>query len=605
MAADDIRQFVASNHSVEIKLDIVDEAFILRNMTMMKQIEKDFDVKAYLNKTRQSVTFRGREKNTKSAENELKKILYGGEGFGVEKLFVPNNILGAIIGKGGQNITKYEKDYESVMVNIHSLTRCLSIRGPTDKVEACKRSIMKDMMKCKISESIQIDENNYDKLSENGLLSKIIGSLPVTFTLLKESLRLKGAFNDVQEVIMLVTESLTGVYTTTINLIPDIFRNVQSTIQDIEIIGDETSTSVTLDKNMVAIQIQGKRSNAKRAKIMLIDFLEKMSPNLIIRVKFLKPLLPYIGSTKDVADLLMKSGCDLSLERDICTFILQSSSRDRLSGGILIVEQAITSCMKLIYVVQVESWLMKYMQTNKMTEIESIKTQCGCDIVLSSGDFTVSVIAKEEQKVSNARVLIDAIIDRAKTENKFIDLPESSIIEFVGPSGNQMAIFASSFGVNIERVKKSKSRIFVQGDETSVARTLVAIEDWVSKWKTNNGGMKVVLENSAITHLDKKSAIIGDIERKFGVKVDVNRNKQTATISGGKFDNQEEASIKLESALMDVFKQGEIKFTNKENELKRVSANTNIMSYSEMNESPITEFEAKISNKVRKRTLNI
>ena len=321
MAADDIRQFVASNHSVEIKLDIVDEAFILRNMTMMKQIEKDFDVMVYLNKTRQSVTFRGREKNTKSAENELKKILYGGEGFGVEKLFVPNNILGAIIGKGGQNITKYEKDYESVMVNIHSLTRCLSIRGPSDKVEACKRSIMKDMMKCKISESIQIDENNYDKLSENGLLSKIIGSLPVTFTLLKESLRLKGAFNDVQEVIMLVTESMTGVYTTTINLIPDIFRNVQSTIQDIEIIGDETSTSVTLDKNMVAIQIQGKRSNAKRAKIMLIDFLEKMSPNLIIRVKFLKPLLPYIGSTKDVADLLMKSGCDLSLERDICTFI--------------------------------------------------------------------------------------------------------------------------------------------------------------------------------------------------------------------------------------------------------------------------------------------
>ena len=57
------------------------------------------------------IILRGKEEHIKAAQNELKKILHGGEGFSVDKIIVPDSIVGAVIGKGGKNIIKYTLEY--------------------------------------------------------------------------------------------------------------------------------------------------------------------------------------------------------------------------------------------------------------------------------------------------------------------------------------------------------------------------------------------------------------------------------------------------------------------------------------------------------------
>ena len=69
------------------------------------------------------VVITGKEKDIKLAGEELKSYLYGGNGIKVTKVFIPSEILGALIGKGGGNLKKLEKDYHPVKVNVMRITK--------------------------------------------------------------------------------------------------------------------------------------------------------------------------------------------------------------------------------------------------------------------------------------------------------------------------------------------------------------------------------------------------------------------------------------------------------------------------------------------------
>lgn len=579
-AAEDIRQFIASNQSIELTCDSADESFLTRHNSLLKKIEKDNDIKLNIYKSRQAVVLRGKTEGIQAAEQELKKILYGGDGYSVEKLFVPNAIVGAIIGKAGKNVLKYESDHESVMVNVHSLTRCLSIRGPSEQVELCKGVIIKDMMECNVNESIVIDVEGFSKLSKPNAISKIVDGLNVTTNLSPKSLRLRGTLSEVQEVKILIKDLLTGVYTAEIMLTPDHFQKVSRAIENpahFDKIQDATGASISLDKNTGSIVAEGKRSNVKRAKTLIFAFLESIAPSQIAKIKFLKPLLKNLSNPKDIAKFSKETTCVISLERDVSTFLLQATSNQNLQRGVKAIEDKIQACMKLTYVMQVESWLLQHMMTRNENEIKEMKDNSECEIVLSRNELMISITGKEEADVTEAKLKMESIMDQAKKENSFIDLPESSLNEFIGTSGRHMKSIASLNGVHIERVKKTKSSIRIQGSEKSVMNATKVVNDWMSKWEKNNSGVTIAIEDSAMTRLKKESSILDNIQRDFGVKIDVNHLDYTATVRGGKKDSQAKASAKLESFLNQVSEEEKevINSGNKENQ-ERIPDTTNV-----------------------------
>jgi hypothetical protein len=525
-----------------------------------------------MSKSSHGVIIKGKMEDNKCAEKELRKVLYGGDGYSVEKLVVPNSILGLIIGKGGKNIAKYESDFDTVMVNIYSMTRCLSIRGASENVDGCKKAILKDMVESKASESIQIDHEGYAKLTKPGILLNMVGNLPVTFTLVPNTLRLQGSHYDVQEVVTQVQDILTGVYKASITLLPEnakiVLNAIKTTVQ-IEEIRDTTGASILFDEADCGFVFEGKRSNVKRAKAMVLTFIESVVPTQFARVKFLKPLLKSMGSSKDVFSLSMSSECNITLERDVFAFVVQSPCNKKFQSGLSAIDESIKACLKLTSVIETESWIINHLLAKNVTEIDSININNECQITLSKIDLMISIIGQKEEDVSLAKTKIDILINQAKKENKFIDLPESSFNQFAGTSGRDMRSFASTYGVQMERVKKSKSRIVVKGSEASVSRASKAIDQWLSQWEKKNSGVSVSIEDSVIAHFEKQSSIVDDIQRKFGVKIDINRNNYTATVRGGKSDEQEKASFKLELAMSEVLTEQAKTMNNKENEVRR------------------------------------
>ncbi len=514
-------------------------------------MEKDHNVNFFLSKTQQGIMIRGKKECIESAEEELKKLVYGGDDFSVQKMFVPGSILGAIIGKGGKNILKYESDHSSVMVNVHSLSNTLSIRGPPEEVENCKGVIIKDILDCNVTESIQIDSTAYDSLSKEGVVPKLLTGLPVNFHLSENAVRLRGCYKDVESVKMNVNDIVSGVYKSCIMLTTDnlntISRQIKVNPNQFKQISDDTS--ITIDNCLGSIILEGKRSSVRRAKAMLLEMLETISPSTFKKIKFLKPLLRKMGSSQSISLLGKTTKCLILLERDICTFIVQASTGENLRCGVKAITDKIQGIMKLSYVAMAESWLIQHIISNSGEDIKKIKEGTECEITLLMADGMISIVGKEEADVAEAKTAVEGIMDQAKKEICFIDLPESSMQIFVGVSGKHMKAMASSHGVDIDRVKRTKSRIRIQGKENAVKRAICAVNTWLSKWEKKNAGLTITLDESRILLLEKDSSILDEIQNDFGVKVDLNRKNFTATVRGGKDNSQSEAGAKLKKIL--------------------------------------------------------
>ena len=588
----------------------------------LKKMDKEHEVKLSMNRSEEGgVIIRGKKECIDSAQKELKKILFGGEGFSVEKLFVPGSIMGAIIGKGGKNITKYETDHGSLMVNVHSLTNCLSIRGPSDQVETCKGVISKDIMDCNVTESVQIDPVAFEKLSKAGI-PKLAGGLPVNINLNEASVRMRGTFVDVQEVKLNINEVISGIYKSCIRLTPENFSLVSKLMQSnsslFEEISEPNGISISLDNSLGSIVVEGKRASAKRAKILFIGLLENQLSSSFAKTKFLKPLLKSMGTSRDISTMALNTKCSISLERDLSTFIVQASSFEKIQCGLKAINDKIESIMKLSYVASIESWLMQSLITKNSQDVDEIKNDTECEIFLLKADAMISIVGKEEGNVTRAKEQLEQVMEQAKKENFFFDLPESSINMFVGTSGKHMKSMAANFNVTIDRVKKTKSRIRITGKENNVKRAANAVSDWLSKWEKKNSGVTVSIDESMALRLEKDSSFVDAIQRDFGVKIDLNHKNCSATVRGGKESRLVEASAKLESLLSDA-KEDETKeniLKEKGNEtvlpqaiLENENVNIDVNQQQTLNEQfvgnenvvvedPVTEIESDSNTKV-------
>jgi len=509
-SAEDIRQFTESNQTVELVYSADYDSLFTRRNSVLHKIGKEHDVRASVDKNRNVITLRGCKKSIQAVQNEINKMMFGGEGYIVERLFVPISVLGKVIGKQGKNITKYESENKPVIVNLNRLTNCISIHGPAQEAMSCRGMVIKDLSQTDVNEEIKIESDAFDKLSKPGTIGKITMGAPVQVKLSETHIRLRGSFCDVQATLSQIVDLINGVYLTSVTLTPSHFdmisssKEVQSRFDDVS---KATSTTVTLEKSKSAIVVEGKRSNAKRAKTMLISALETALPSKFMKIKIFKPLLKNIGTAKDFAKILIDTGCMVSLDRDICSFIVQSNSSDQKVNAAKLVEDRVKECSKLIQVFQVNAWLAHHLLTQYADDIETVGNKHECHVTVSKTDLIVCIIGKQEDNVTKARQIFDSIIDQVNKENAFVDLPKVSVKEFFGATSRIMKKIASDHGVQIDRVKKTESRIRIQGDPESVALAFGVVNDWVQKWKEKNNTQKVSINSDINNNIGSNSNI--------------------------------------------------------------------------------------------------
>jgi len=558
-AASILRDFVDNNYTVEMTHEAEDTEVLMNGgaNSILNKIQTDHGVKVTSLKHRRMVVIRGTQDSAEKAEQDLKMFLYGGNGTAVSKIVIAGNAIGMVIGKGGSNIAKLRSNHGGVTISVGRSSNCICIRGGEDEVMSCRSEILRSVATTAMSESLQINKEDYENFSKPGMRTKIISDIPVSLDVKQSSIKIRGKCADVNDAKALLEDFITGIYKSCVVVSPFQFDRVSKCMEELERIRDTTKTQITCEKNTSAVHITGKRPSVKKAKVLLTNILEDLFPSQFTKVKMAKPLVQPVGNVEVLAEIAAESGCAVSLDRDTNSLLLHSSCSISVSTAVNLCEIRIKDCEKLTRVIRIdphESWLLPKFLGKGGEVVSQLQTECDCKISIWKDELMVCISGNDEENVAKAKQLYDAIANQARKEHVYFEIPESAINVFVGKSGSNMKNLAKTHQVQIERVKKSTTKIRVFGDETCVNNAISAVKAWVDKWEAKNKGNIMVLESGEIEFLLSRSKfLIRDVEKKHGVKIEADPTRCTVVVRS-KLNSAREAASASISFLIDNFR---------------------------------------------------
>ena len=551
-----LRDFISVNYKLEVAYDREEQDSLLKRGSdgILNKISSSYGVLTNIVRSKCIVVLTGKENDIKPAQEELKSYLYGGNGISVIKVFTPTEVLGTLIGKGGSNLKKLEKEYHPVTLSVMRTSKRICIRGPEEKVHQCRGQIVKTMMTHQILETLQLEEMCFDKLSLPAVKRKIFQGLSAEQLVLREGVaRIRGTYFDVQELKFQLEEVLTDEYKTVVRLESSQYETVKNQLE-LEQLSDTTGARLEIDQSMGGILITGKRASVKRAKSYLLGSLESFLPRSFCRVKVLKPLVKSLRRDKRLADIAAESGCSLSVDPDFNCLIIQNSTVSDTTKGVTAVKALLKTYEELNYVLTIDrsdAWLINSFIDQGGHTIKNIEKETGCDVQLWRDELLLSASGNQKDSVQKAKDIILTIVVKAKKENVFVDLPKAALGEFIGRAGSHLSNFSKTHNVRIQRMKK-QATLKISGEERAVTIAVSRVSDWLNGWENRNPGVVINQSEKIIARLADYPLFLKEIEQKYSVKIEIDRSLASITIRGDDPIINNEVGEKIRALIADI-----------------------------------------------------
>ena len=503
------------------------------------------------------VVVRGPAENVKSATLRLNHFLKGGDGHSVAHFAVTKQVVGVIIGRGGSTRQQLEQKYDGVSITI-SKTHNVSIRGPEDKVAACRVEMLKMISSFRVTQTIPVTEEQAVTLERNNAIKRTIRAVSVQIDISDGTAKIRGFFFDVCDAVSLLKEQLTGVYESIIELDAPQFTKVHGATRDpsyLQRMELDTNAKVALDLSAGSLIVSGKRTNVKRAKDQVFDFLDFILPGEMKRLKIPLPLHSSVGQVLSLADLSANAGgAIVYLDRDLSSIIIRSPDPEKVKIAAGLVEQKIKDGEKLAYVMEVApseaSWLLPLIIGKNGAKISLLRKNSGCTIDVSNESLTVTVTGQSEADVTKGREALDSVVEKARKENLFLSLPETAIAFFVGKGGKNINELASTHGVEIQRMQKGPHSFRVTGQADAVDSAKNAIDEWLKQWEQSNASIMISVEKQEIgTIIGIKGETARALQEEFGCRIDVDRTTLVVSVRGPTEEDRENTANKIKEIL--------------------------------------------------------
>mmetsp|Transcript_50614 Transcript_50614/g.61045 ORF Transcript_50614/g.61045 Transcript_50614/m.61045 type:complete len:1310 (+) Transcript_50614:177-4106(+) len=568
-----LKEFIAENYTSEFEIELDDEPVLFHGGSdnIMVKLENIHDVFMKFIKASHSVVIRGVKENVDAALKELEQFMIGGDGFQVVKLKVPDFSVGVIIGKGGSNIAKLEKDYEGVVVDLLRTSGMLSIRGPENAVRGCRSSVITTLATIRVTDTIVISPEQRVGLARPEVMKKITDGLGAQITLSDHSVKIRGIPIDVKDAKALVLEQLNGIFEATIDLEASQLSKVSKAVKDFshfQRIKEMSKADLTLDTLTSAIVISGKRGNVKKAKNQLFGFLDFLLPSEFAKVKVTRALLRKVGEPVSLAKISADTGAFVTIDRELGCIQARSIRPDEVKLAVEQINERIIECEKLNYILRLDSndsWLLPKIIGKGGATVQALQSDTGCAVDIYKDEFIVAVSGEDEEAVAAAKLSLDNIIEKARRECVFIDIPDSAMSAFIGKAGSNIKKLSETNGVEIERLRKDPSRIRIQGDEVSVQTGKIAIMQWVKQWESKNIGISLSVDKNLIpVILGKQGSNVNAIQQETGCRIDIDRRSSTITVRGESEASKDDAMARIKQTIQDEKDKEETKRLEKE-----------------------------------------
>lgn len=551
-----LQEFLINNAMDD--LAILDEDFDVLltggKTSKIVMLSQELDVNLSADRSKGIISIRGPADKVAQAKKTLTLFLNGGEGQSVAKLSVSDQMVGTIIGKGGKTRKDLESKYNPVSIHI-SKTYKVSIRGPEDMVNQCRIEILKMVSSARVTQTIPVSSEQQIKLEKNDALKRITQQSHCQLSVADSQVTVRGFFYDVRDAVSLLNEQLTGEYKTSVELSSSQFARVSSTCRDASHflrIESATECKITLETSG-EIQVSGKRSNVKKGKEQIYDFLAFMFPGEIHRLKLSQPLHVTVGAPASLADVVASvGGTTIYLDRDIGSIVIRDPDTDMVKAAAEMISTKIQEAERLAYVLEIapdEAWLISYIIGKNGGRIQGLQKGSECHIDVSKESRTITITGESEAKVSQVRENLDALVEKGRRENVFLTIPEKAIPAFVGHGGKNIKEWSTEFGVEIQRVRKS-SQFKIVGDETKAAVAKKSLDEWVEQWEQSNASLEIPVEKQYIPAiLGVKGTTAQAIQNEFECRIEVDRTALKVIIRGSDSEKRAMALAKISSII--------------------------------------------------------
>lgn len=523
--------------------------------SMIVRLSNELEANLRADRDRKVVIVRGSGDNVAAAKSRLDQFLNGGDGHSVAKITVAENIIGAIIGKGGKKRQQLEKKH-GVSVQI-SDSHVVAIRGPEEKVAECKIEVLKAVATARVSQSLSVTEDQQKSLENNGTLKRVMREIPTQISVENGKATVRGYFYDVRDAVARMNEQLLGEYRSSIELESSQFAKVVATARDplhFERIRLETNATVSLDSDDGSILVVGKRSDVRKGKDLVFGFLAFVLPGEIDTMKISKPLHSSVGQATTLAEIAATvGGATLYLDRDLGSVVIRSTNQENLKRACSLIQGRVEEAEKLVYVLQLEpsdAWLLPLIVGKNGNGISLSEKDSGSKVDVSRESRTVTILGEKEDKVAELRDEIAKVIERARRENMFFSVPDAAIPAFMGKGASHIKELAKEYDVEIQRLRKGKDQFKISGEEKKIENVNEAINDWVLTWEESRANIQMSVEKHFISAiLGTKGETARSIEKDFDCRVDIDRKALTITLRGGTKVNRQGAMEKLQAII--------------------------------------------------------
>ena len=418
--------FIEENYIQEIDISAEDEPTLLVGGadSAISKLASELGVELSVNKARYVLTIKGVKEKVDLAVKRVNQFLYGGDGHTVSRIAVTEQALGVVIGKGGSKRSELEKKYDGVSLFIHKSNR-ITIRGPAEAVEACRVDILKLVASVKILQVMTITPEQHDILSKPDVIKRATNGIPVQVTLEEDALKIKGYFADVRDAMAMLKEPINGFYEARIELDPSQLVCVRGACRNdghFNRMEAASNAKVSLDLSSSAIVVTGKRTNVKRAKTLVIEFIDFLLPAEFKHLKISKPLHSTIGEASVLADVAAVSGATVTFDRDTSSIEVQSSEPEKLKKAYDILKAKIEEAEKLAFVIsleQSESWLIPLIIGKGGNRVNAFRMEVNCQVDVNKEERTITVTGDKAENVAKAKKLLNELIDSARRECVF------------------------------------------------------------------------------------------------------------------------------------------------------------------------------------------
>lgn len=306
---------MAENYLEEVEISAEDEPTLLAggSDSPIQSFQTEFGAELAVVRSRYVVIVKGAKSNVEAAVRRLKQFLHGGDGYTVSRISVTDQALGVVIGKGGSKRAELEKNHEGVSLFIHRTNR-ITIRGPEEAVEACRVDIIRLVSSVKVQQVLPLTPEQRETLNKGDALRRATNGIPVTVNVTDDSVKIRGVYQDVRDAKAMLSEVITGVYEARVELESSQLACVRGACRDpshFQRMQESTNAEVKLDISTNSVVITGKRSNVRKAKNLVVSFLEFLLPSDFSRLKISKPLQTTVGEAAALADVAAVSGASV------------------------------------------------------------------------------------------------------------------------------------------------------------------------------------------------------------------------------------------------------------------------------------------------------